>query len=586
MGARALTIMSNFGMWGVPKFPGRNFFVAFSLLLLWWLISMSIAYSSTELPARMFWGQFAWLGIAGVPVSWVLFLWAYTRGRDVSWTNGAVLLGALLVVVIWVAALTNDFHRLMYPEVWYEVSPDGSGEKSVMFSYGVLWKLSTGVCYAALAGAIGLLARAIWNSASIYRLQYLGLLFVTIIPGSLNFAYLYSPAIFRGSDMTLISFMVIAGILIGQVGRHQLFSLLPIATTALIDAIEDPVLVVDRRGIVVRANKAVQTIPGAPLDVVGERVQVLPQLVDFLNRRVGSGVGGNDLDVGDRSYEVHGTLLSYAEREVGVLLVLRDVTQRKMFEQKLLDAKLRAEEALDTQRQVLREQRNLLSMIAHEFRTPMTIIDSAIQLIGDYDRGDDVDTEIEKISRAIHRMAELISTCLAEDWLRTPGARLRMREVDLTRIVGDVCNEIHIRAPGRVLYRSSEPLWVSCDPSMMAIAVTNLIDNALKYSKQDELVDVWVRVEGEQARIEVADRGAGVASDEREKIFEKYYRSPRATETMGAGLGLYLVRGIVSMHRGRIWVEQREGGGAIFSILLPIVHERNQSVRELNRRAF
>ena len=578
--------MSNFGMWIVPKFPGRYFFVAFSLLLLWWLASMSVAYSSTELPARMFWGQFAWLGIAGVPVSWAFFLWAYTRGRDVPLTSGTVLLCTALVIAIWVVALTNDSHRLMYPEAWYESSPDGSGGKIVRFSYGVLWKLSAGICYAALAVAVGILLRAVWNSVGIYKLQYIGLLLVTVIPSSLNIAYLSSPMHFQGSDLTLLSFLSIVGILIVQIGRHRLFSLLPIATEALIDAIDDPVLVVDRRGIVVRANQAVQTIPGLPPDVVGAPIQVVPQLVDFLNRRAGSGIDGNDLDLGDKSYELRGTPLLYAEREVGVLLVLRDVTQRRMFEQKLLDAKLRAEEALDTQRQILREQRNLLSMIAHEFRTPMTIIDSSTQLIGDYVRREDVDTEIEKIDRAIHRMAELISTCVAEDWLRTPGARLRMHEVDLTKIVEGVCNDIHIRASGRVICHSSEPLWVSCDPSMMSIVVRNLVENALKYSRQGELVDVWVKREGDEAHIDVADRGAGIAADEREKIFEKYYRSPHATETMGAGLGLYLVKGIVSMHRGRIRVERREGGGAIFSISLRITQERNQIVREVSGRSY
>jgi two-component system, OmpR family, sensor histidine kinase KdpD len=100
----------------------------------------------------------------------------------------------------------------------------------------------------------------------------------------------------------------------------------------------------------------------------------------------------------------------------------------------------------------------------------------------------------------------------------------------------------------------------------------NLLENARKYALPSALIKVEATWEGNEVQIGVADRGPGIPAEEREKIFQHFYRLRRDQETTaeGSGLGLAICQGIVQAHGGRIWVEERPGGGSVFRFALPL----------------
>jgi two-component system sensor histidine kinase KdpD len=102
----------------------------------------------------------------------------------------------------------------------------------------------------------------------------------------------------------------------------------------------------------------------------------------------------------------------------------------------------------------------------------------------------------------------------------------------------------------------------------MEQVVVNLLENAFKYSPPGSPIEVSARAAAEEVVLGVADRGAGVPAGEEKRIFEKFYRAP-AQRAGGVGLGLAICQAIVSAHGGRIWVENRVGGGALFLVALP-----------------
>jgi len=108
------------------------------------------------------------------------------------------------------------------------------------------------------------------------------------------------------------------------------------------------------------------------------------------------------------------------------------------------------------------------------------------------------------------------------------------------------------------------------DEPLLGMALSNLMENAAKYSPRGGAIDVTLRAEGGEIIMTVADRGPGVPEDDRERIFEKYYRRAEAATVPGAGLGLYLARRIVAAHGGAIAVGNRPGGGARFVLRLPL----------------
>ncbi len=258
--------------------------------------------------------------------------------------------------------------------------------------------------------------------------------------------------------------------------------------------------------------------------------------------------------------------------EDAVLVCLNDISARKRLEETLLAAGLRSEAALEAERQAAREQRNFLAMVSHEFRVPLAIIEAASQLLGIYTQSDDeAEDEVAKIRRATRRMSDLIDVCLAEDRLDSTMAALRIAQVDLRRVLLELCEEKLPVAGGRAMsVKAGGPIWIAADGTLLRVAFSNLIDNAMKFSPDGSPIDVDVTVDDDTVMISVADRGAGIAPEEQGRIFEKFYRSTRVDGVRGAGLGLYIVKRIVDLHGGSIGVDSLLGAGTSFLVWLPV----------------
>jgi two-component system sensor histidine kinase KdpD len=99
----------------------------------------------------------------------------------------------------------------------------------------------------------------------------------------------------------------------------------------------------------------------------------------------------------------------------------------------------------------------------------------------------------------------------------------------------------------------------------------NLIDNSIKYSAQDKTIEIHARQSAQEVLIQVLDRGSGIPADDLERVFDKFYRVERPENVTGTGLGLSICKGIIEAHSGRIWAENRLGGGTILSFTLPVI---------------
>ncbi|HYT37296.1 MAG TPA: ATP-binding protein, partial [Ktedonobacteraceae bacterium] len=106
--------------------------------------------------------------------------------------------------------------------------------------------------------------------------------------------------------------------------------------------------------------------------------------------------------------------------------------------------------------------------------------------------------------------------------------------------------------------------------------LTNLIENAVRYTPSDSPIEISAHVQGDQMVISIADRGPGIPPADLERVFDKFYRvlGRTAGRPTGSGLGLAVSRGLVEAHGGRIWAENREGGGAVFRFTLPLLKKR------------
>lgn len=215
----------------------------------------------------------------------------------------------------------------------------------------------------------------------------------------------------------------------------------------------------------------------------------------------------------------------------------------------------------------------LLSSISHDLRTPLTaIMGSASGLL----QVDDTITAAERkeLSQTIldesERMNQLVNNVLQLARLESGDLRLSKQAYALEELIGIVLNRLkdHLGNRQVTVHLPEESIDVLMDSLLMEQVFMNLLENAIKFSRDNSLIEISAEIRNEDILVKVADQGIGVPKEESEKIFEKHYRG-RSLQTPGIGLGLALCKSIIEAHGGKIWVESKDALGSNFCFTLP-----------------
>jgi signal transduction histidine kinase len=214
--------------------------------------------------------------------------------------------------------------------------------------------------------------------------------------------------------------------------------------------------------------------------------------------------------------------------------------------------------ALDRLQQGFRRQREFAADVAHELRTPLSILRSRIDTLPDQHGAKALHRDVEIMARVV---SQLLDAAEMEIHLVDPKDR-----ADLHGICAEVAESVAplALAQGKTiaLTGAERPVWIRANADMLRLAVRNLVDNAINHTPRAKDVAIVV---GERGTVSILDEGEGVPLANREQIFERFWRRDRHRNG-GAGLGLSIVRRIVEAHGARITVDSRPGGGASFSM--------------------
>ncbi|SFQ28719.1 His Kinase A (phospho-acceptor) domain-containing protein [Variovorax sp. OK605] len=235
-----------------------------------------------------------------------------------------------------------------------------------------------------------------------------------------------------------------------------------------------------------------------------------------------------------------------------------------------LEAWLR--ESLEVERQAIVQQREFVSMVSHEFRTPLSVIDGAAQSLDISKLGGEpvVKQRTERIRRAVQRLTMLIENILLADRLQPENRVLRLETFEMAALARGLCESFHFPGATRLFVDVREPLSkVRGDRALLEIALQNLMQNALKYSPPEQPVHVVLRQTGDIVQVDMIDRGPGVAMADKARIFEKYFRAKTASAVAGTGLGLHLAREIAMRHGGDVILHETGTSGSTFRLTLP-----------------
>ena len=267
--------------------------------------------------------------------------------------------------------------------------------------------------------------------------------------------------------------------------------------------------------------------------------------------------------------------------DAGTSFTLEDVQLLGLFGDQAVAALANAE-AFERQRLAMEQLERLnraksefVSIVSHEFRTPLTGIQGFSEMMRDEDISiHEMKEYAADINKDAMRLTRMINEMLDLDRMEAGRMTLHREPMDLNGVIADAAARLRPNAPGHpITLALQDPLpALSADRDRLTQVVANLLSNAVKYSPTGGEIVVRTALEGTDVHLSVADHGMGIPPDKIDDIWERYSRveTDETRGIQGTGLGLPIVRLIVTMHGGRTWAESAIGRGSVFHVMLPL----------------
>jgi PAS domain S-box-containing protein len=401
---------------------------------------------------------------------------------------------------------------------------------------------------------------------------YLGVPLVGMEQGPQGVLAVYSqrPRVWREEEVEALAALAgNASAMLSNAELYQRVALERERSYAILSNIADGIVAVDREGKVVLWNEAAEAITGVPGAAALGRTPV-----EVLQRELASeeeAAGERLVPIQRGGEEVWLSLTEAVMRDpvgsvAGRIFAFRDVSAERIVEEM---------------------KSTFVSTVSHQLRAPLTSIYGFAEtllrrdvLFGEEERR----TFLGYIASEARRLTSIVDTLLSVARLEAGDMQVELAPTDLRTVVSEAVTSVQESAAVNghrfVLDLPDEPLAASADREKLSQILRNLLDNAVKFSPGGGTVTVEARRRAGRVEVRIVDEGEGIPEAEREHIFSKFHRADSTGGYGGAGLGLFIARGLVTAMGGRIWVDSAEGGGSSFAFELPLSEATDQVVSE------
>jgi PAS domain S-box-containing protein len=538
-----------------------------------WLLMSALEVSSSDISTKLLYDQIHFVGLVIIPASW-LVLSMLLSGYERHITRKIIVGLSIVPLITLLLAFTNGYHGL----IWTSVKLDAVDPiLPLNTNYGIgYWLIVVAYSYAVLLIGSILLMRRVLMSRRLYRLQAFPLMLVLSVPWALDAMYQYNPSWFAHIQPTPLALTIAAAILMWRLIYLPAMDVLPVAHETIIDNMNDSVIVLDWEKRIVDLNPSAQALIGRTLkEVVGRHVenawpewQRLSRLLDAeteKTKEVTFGVGGKR-----QIYEIQKTDLARLGRKdaLNVLIILRDITDRKIIEEKLRSYSEHLAELVEEGTKKLREAERMAAigemaaMVAHDLRNPLQGIIGAADILKDKSLTVDEKNEMLQLIESSVEYAEATVRDLM-DYSRE--IYLEHVEVPPKAIIQSALRAVKVPGNVKVQDMSQEQPRISVDPDRMKRVFINLIENAIDAMLGGGTLTIASKQAGNCLEVTISDTGTGISHE----IMENLWKPLQTTKAKGMGLGLPIVKRIVDAHGGSISVATKIGKGTTISILLP-----------------
>ncbi len=554
--ASALFALVGVLAWRRRPVPGATSFVLLVFIAAGWTLANTFALSSAS--SGSFWHDLKYIFSSAFPVVYARFLFRHTKH-----TGKSLKMAAALVAVPSVTLLLLGW---LYLAAGAALHAEAAASSKAWFwidrTYGL----------ALLVATVVVLAREVSQSPRLYRQQAFVLLVGSLLPAA---ALLLSPVSLlpEPSSQSLPFVFLFTGLgVTWSLLQYRLLDIVPAARDLVVESMSDLVLVLDAQNCIVDMNPAAQQATGYSVrEAIGKRIETVFREAVLLHSGEPEEVEAQAeivLKDGDepRYFDLRiSPLYGWRHLLAGWLIVLRDVTERKLYESELIAAKEQAEA-------IAQLKTALLNNVSHELRTPLTSIIGFAQIMTD-----EVAEEHREFAYLIEengrRLLHTLNSILDLAQLNAGHQRARPEPFDAAAEVREIMRGLEPLALQKglclVTRMTEDELFCETDRTFLGRILTNLIGNAIKFT---EVGEVAVTLEADEARLTltVQDTGIGISEGFMPHLFEEFRQESASTNRSyeGNGLGLALTKHLVELMGGSITVKSRRCHGTTFIVTL------------------
>jgi two-component system sensor histidine kinase VicK len=230
-----------------------------------------------------------------------------------------------------------------------------------------------------------------------------------------------------------------------------------------------------------------------------------------------------------------------------------------------------------------RRKSEFVSVVAHQLRTPLSGLKWTLHMLINGDFGDLTNEQkvfVMKSYENNERMISLVNDMLAADRIESGRVKLERMKINLRDLVENVLFEVLPNAQKKNIKidfknNADDKFIVLADSTKVRAVIQNLLENSIKYTMKDGLVTIGIEKHGDEYQFSIKDNGIGIPEDQKDQIFTRFFRASNAIkiETSGTGLGLYMVRKIIEIHGGKVWLNSAENKGTEVYFTLPAYND-------------
>ncbi|TGV04338.1 PAS domain-containing sensor histidine kinase [Flavivirga rizhaonensis] len=281
--------------------------------------------------------------------------------------------------------------------------------------------------------------------------------------------------------------------------------------------------------------------------------------------------------------EVHLQLSNLGEKEVFVAIIL-DITERKNYttklENKVEERTQRLKIALSKEKELNELKTNFLSLVSHEFKTPLSGILTSSQLLSKYQltkHQEKRDKHIKTITDKVHFLNNILNDFLSVEKLETGKVNYKFSHFKLSKVVNEVVYNANmlLKEGQQIKYpKNIDEMSLYQDEKIIQLIFSNLLHNAIKYSPERTVIDLHIKQDSTFTTLKVKDKGIGIPEKNQKSIFERYFRAENVINTQGTGIGLNIAKNHLENLGGTIYFESEEHVGSTFTITFPNIAEQ------------